>query len=633
MKALILICFLLVNNENNSFDYSTQNINKELTKNAKVIIRQDDTKVHIESIDKMVVTHEYVKTIIKQKSNKIYLPFDHSPSTKIKSLNAQVIDKDGREIKRIKKKDFEDMSAISGGTLHSDARMLVYSYTPTSYPVTISYQITTEYKNTAFIPSWMPIEDFHTAVEKSSYQLTYGNNIKVKIKEYNTDSEISIESNKIKSGIIYKANDIPAIKKEYLSPTWDEICPKVSYALNTFKLEGSIARNDNWNQFGKWMHHSILKKQNNLSDKVKNEIKQHTAHLESDEAKARAVHQYVQDRSRYISVQLGIGGWKPIDAQSVHNSGYGDCKGLTNYTKALLDFVEVDAHYTIIYAGADKKNMDAELSKVSGTHVILCLPDLIGSDTTWLECTSSSTPFGFIGGFTDDRNALIITPDGGEIKKTRSYTYRENININNHQIDIDIYGDAVIHSTSNKQGLFYSDIYQLEEYELDPAEYYRNKWNLLSNLNLVSSDYNKIQKEVQFNEYIKVVTEQYGYIAGKEMIIVAHQLDGKLKNIPRSRNRKLEMKINEGFTQIDTSTIQLPEGTQLTLQPEDVTIDKSFGNYNLRFHKIDNREIIVTRSLIIKEGSYPASEYDGYRDFIKKVNSHDKSKLIINPKA
>ena len=51
--------------------------------------------------------------------------------------------------------------------------------------------------------------------------------------------------------------------------------------------------------------------------------------------KAKIVYKYMQEKTRYISVQVGIGGFKPMLAKDVDRLGYGDCKALSNYTKAL----------------------------------------------------------------------------------------------------------------------------------------------------------------------------------------------------------------------------------------------------------------------------------------------------------
>ena len=58
----------------------------------------------------------------------------------------------GKEIKKIKRKDFKDQSAVSGSTLFSDNRVLYLDYTPISYPFTIVYTSEIETSSTAFIP-------------------------------------------------------------------------------------------------------------------------------------------------------------------------------------------------------------------------------------------------------------------------------------------------------------------------------------------------------------------------------------------------------------------------------------------------------------------------------------------------
>jgi len=88
---------------------------------------------------------------------------------------------------------------------------------------------------------------------------------------------------------------------------------------------------------GNWQKENLLKGRRDLSETTIQEVTTLVSKASTNKEKAKLIYQYVQNKTRYISIQLGIGGWKPILASEVDRLGYGDCKALTNYTKALLD--------------------------------------------------------------------------------------------------------------------------------------------------------------------------------------------------------------------------------------------------------------------------------------------------------
>jgi hypothetical protein len=58
----------------------------------------------------------------------------------------------------------------------------------------------------------------------------------------------------------------------------------------------------------------------------------------------------------------------------VDRLGYGDCKGLTNYTKALLEAVDVPSYNTILYGDSYKKDIESDFVSMQGNHMILAIP-------------------------------------------------------------------------------------------------------------------------------------------------------------------------------------------------------------------------------------------------------------------
>ena len=131
-------------------------------------------------------------------------------------------------------------------------------------------------------------------------------------------------------------------------------------------------------------------------------------------------YEYVQSKTRYVSIQEGIGGLQPFPASIVDKYGYGDCKALSNYTVALLQEVGVKSFYTKIRAGEGEPDLLLDFPAQQTNHVVVAIPN--DKDTIWLECTSQTNPFGYTGSFTGDRYALMITEEGGKIARTPSFS-------------------------------------------------------------------------------------------------------------------------------------------------------------------------------------------------------------------
>lgn len=630
-KILLVLSVTLL-----TFNGSSQNeslfksnvITSELKENANSVIRLSSKRVHIKSPSKMVVNIKRIITVLNKQGNGDVDAFvNYDDGLQINDLQVLVFDANGKQIKKIKKKDFKDQSAVDGGTLYSDARVKFLDYTPIVYPYTIEFTYETETDNTAFIPWFYPLNTYYLSVEKSEYILENPKGLEIRYKEQNLD-EFNIEKEETSDYVKYTANLLKAIKPEDHSPLLTEIMPKVMFALNTFTLEGVEGQVQNWNDFGKWMYSDLIDGNQDLPESTINEVKALVENETSTIDKAKKVYDYVQNKTRYISVQVGIGGWKPFSATEVDKLSYGDCKGLTNYTMALLDAVGVESNYTVVFSGKTKRNIEKDFASIQGNHVILSIPN--GKDTTWLECTSQKLPFGFIGDFTDDRDVLVVTPDGGKIQRTKKYTTEDNLQIIKSVSKILEDGSIDVNLTRVSKGIQYDNKYWLDgETERNIDQYYKNQWDYINNMTFDNFDISNDKEAIELNEIIDFKATNYANVVGERMLVVLNTVNRNTYIPDRYRNRNLPLRIYRGYKDVDEIEIHIPETYRVEALPKAKLIENKFGSYKSEIKKIDDKTLVYRREFIIEDGQFSKEDYELFRDFYKEVAKQDNSKMAI----
>lgn len=421
-------------------EYSVLSIPKNLTKYANSVVLEEVIEVDVANIAKTKTKKRKVVAVLnKLGDNDLELYEYYNGNSRVKKIETWVYDAFGKEKQHYKKKHFSDVSR-AGNNMYTDFRVMFLDYTPTSYPYIAVFESEVESGDSAFIEPWFPLDGYSESTLKSEYRIKYDPSNKPRYRAQNLGGH-DISISETSEEIIFLASNLEAIRYEEHSPIKSRIFPRITIALDHFMLKGMVGTARDWKEFGSWMEHSLLSDGKDVPQATLNRVLRLVENETTNEGKARKIYQYVQDKVRYISIQIGIGGWKPMPALDVDKLSYGDCKALANYTKVLLDAVGVPSYYTVLYGNESKWDLIEDFASLQGNHVILGVPD--GDDITWLECTSQDTPYGFIGDFTDDRNVLVLTPDGGKIVRTKVYEAEESLQENHLNISIDIQGNTV----------------------------------------------------------------------------------------------------------------------------------------------------------------------------------------------
>jgi transglutaminase-like putative cysteine protease len=351
----------------------------------------------------------------------------------------------GKSIKKARLRDMADVAPPTSDFL-LDNRYKVFEVTAPSYPILV--KITTEVlrKTNFYYPTWVPVQYNFQKVKESVLQFNYPTELGLKYKEMNLAGTKDLQESAGVTTLTWTEKDL-----EVQTPSFDLdkdpkiILSPVQFAINEFRGE----MND-WSGLASWQN-KLNQGRGELPAEFKSQLLEMVKEADEPYEKVAILYDYLQRNYRYVSIQLGIGGWQTMTAEEVLQNKYGDCKALTNLMKSMLEAVGVPAYYTLVLAGEDSKDIEVDFPSNQFNHVILQVPTT--KDPIWLECTSNMNPPGFLGGFTSDRHVLVTTPTGGYLTKTPNYTSPEwNTIKTNSKLILDQQGAAKIETVWQSQG-------------------------------------------------------------------------------------------------------------------------------------------------------------------------------------
>jgi len=629
MKKLLIIFLIssvLTNLKAQNIFYSTAFIPDSLLKNANAVIRKNDITLQIFDISNITYKVHYAITILNPiASDLANILIYYDSFSKVNNIIGTVYDKNGNKVKKIKKSEIQDYSTFADFSLIDDSRIKYYTPLMPTCPFTIEYEYLITYSTSMFYPQWYIFPDYKVSVQSSSYNVISDEKY-YRYFEKNFDDKFPITKTNYPESVKWRVSNLKAVEKEPYSPDYTEFMPILYFAPNNFKMEGYTGNMENWQNFGKWIY-ELNSTKNNLSDETKSKIKLLIANTTDTIEMVKILYEYMQSKTRYVSIQLGIGGFQPFESKFVDEKGYGDCKALSNYMYSILDAAGIKSNYILVRAGEDAANIMTEFTLSQFNHATLCVP--INNDTIWLECTSQKMPFGFIGTFTDNRDVLLITDDGGKIVHTKEYKQSENIKSTKAIVKIDSIGAANAEINIKYSGLKYDDamsyLYLTTDeqkkqlYEtIDIADFQILNYKITENKALIPS----------INQELNISSNNYATLSGKRMFLTLNMLS-KITEAPTKVDfRQTEVEIKRGYIDSDTIEYEIPQSFKIEYLTTNQTIDSDFGNYKIEISKSENK-IMYIRTLTINKGNYPAEKYEDLIDFIKQIIKLDAEKIVI----
>jgi hypothetical protein len=612
--------------------YLASGIPDSLKTDANAVIRYTMDEITVKAPGREVLKHHSITTVLNEKGDdagELVLFYNRKYDT-YTDIEIKIYSATGQVLKKYHKSDMYDRSASNDETIVTDDRILMLQHAIPSYPTTVEISYEEDISSFTDLGSWVIRPKAEVAVQTANCKVLVNPSVGFRYLPVNINADPEKGTQGDLETYTWQVKNLKAVKPEENVLPW-QLVQKISFATNSFEYYGMPGSFDSWQNFGKWIN-NLNADVNTLSPARAAEIKKMTDTIPADKDKVRFLYRYLQQNMRYVSVQLGIGGLKPFPAMFVDQKKYGDCKALTNYMGALLRAVNIPSCYAIVNAGTNAKPADPKFPDNVFNHVILCVP--LKNDTTWLECTSNTQPFGQLGSFTENRNALLITGDGGKLVSTPKSTLQENVFESYAQVTINPDGSAKARLKFVSTGEYRSMYVGLESGKLDDQKSY-----LISYLNLKQpSAFNfKLAPDKDGIKEVNIDLEfdrLFDLAVGDKQFYRSNVFDLWRLTVPELEKRKTDFYFDHPMQKSCVTTMDLPAGFEMESLPSDVKLKFSYGNYEASYLYDKAKNQVTTKvKFNLDNQVVPAAKYTEMQQYMDNIAKAQNKKLVIKRKA
>jgi hypothetical protein len=385
-----------------------------------------------------------------------------------------------------------------------------------------------------------------------------------------------------------------------------------------------------WEEVGRW-YESLQKEKVQPSPEIKAKAEELAKGLPDDDAKLRAIYNYVSLRYHYVGIALGVGRYQPHAASEVLANRYGDCKDKHTLLAALLSAVGIRAYPALI---SSRVTVDPDVPMPAQfDHVISVVPQ--GSTLSWMDTTPEVLAMGYLVNYLRGKPALVIMPDKVAFQTTPANPPFASKYTNTVTAKVGADGALQAHVEAAFRG---------DDNELTYRYIFRgmpeSQWKDFAQKNFYGARRGGIITSVKTSAPEKTdepFVLEYDYVLKDFSDSLNHRFAIPLSplTIPAVQDRDLDRKnplwIGYVGEELYESQVELPSGWSAA-QPNPLDLKESFAE----FHgdtAVKGNILVTHRRLSIKTSAVTPDQLVSYKAFQKAISdNHDLYIFLYQPR-
>lgn len=361
-------------------------------------------------------------------------------------------------------------------------------------------------------------------------------------------------------------------------------------------------------------------------------------------SRIQKVADYMQQKIRYVGIEIGIGGYVPHSAEEIYRNQYGDCKDKVTLMIAMLDAVGVRATWVMV--DTDRGVIDPAVPSLIGDHMIAAIEIPEGYHNPALKAvvtaktgkrylifdpTNQYVPIGLLPTYLQGSTGLLMA--GADSEAITLPTLAPDTDTLDRKANFILAADGsltgtatVAHLGASSGGLRYSLVMSNDTEKRQKLE------------NALREDFSSFQVNSEDIKNARNLDQplimSYGITAASyakhagDMLLVRPRVIGSDATALDDVSRKYPIEFSSTRDWRDSFDVKIPEGYKVDDLPDPVNVDTGFASYHSDV-KVSSGVLHYSREFIVKKLEISAGDYPALRKFESQIYTDENHDAVL----
>jgi Domain of Unknown Function with PDB structure (DUF3857)/Transglutaminase-like superfamily len=443
---------------------------------------------------------------------------------------------------------------------------------------------------------------------------------------------------------VWELENLPAVPEEPQMPPWRAVAGRlvVAYAPGGGAAGESFG---SWHAIGRW-YENLAEGSRVATPEIKRKVAELTAGAGTAREKLDRLATFVQQKVRYVAIEIGVGGYQPHPADEIFRQRYGDCKDKATLLATMLGDAGFSSYYVLVHS--DRGVVLPKFpSALSFNHVILAIglpQSIVGTDLyatiddpklgrlLLFDPTEELTPLGYLPPTLQGGYGLVASKEGGELIKLPLLPPATNRLLRQGKFSLDASGAL----SGQVEEIRWGEPAASEREKIRRAEPMERAEILEDFLNNYLPGYRLTTARVANLDQLRAnvvlvygfVSKEYAHRAGNLLLVAPRVLGEKGSDLLERSKRKYPVEFLDATLQTDQFEITLPPGFVVEEVPPAVRLDYSFGSYTSKT-VVTGNALRYQRLYEIKQVKVQEGQFGDLRNFFRKIAADERAMAVL----